>query len=406
MAHSDGSTSRRRLLALAPAAAAAALGAAGCTDDSGGAPGGTPTPSPSARVSAPPATGVLAANVNQNLDHIDVDQLAAASATWVRGFLTVTPGQVRPASDPGLARLLDAARRGYGTVLNLKFQYRNRPLPEPGTPAMRALLARLDAVLAATVGTVDILVIGNEPFFETRPADRTSPRINRCYETLARYAIGYRERHGGARTAIYLGALTALDDPAARTPQTRRWLTFAYRTEGIAGVDIHPHVGAPDRVQRYLDYMLPALRGDQRFLATEFSLVLLWKRHLSDPVDAGWADRHRMPAGTPMWQAIAAAIHHPVGERAWTDLLLSAPWYADHKRFLADQTARFRATGRLAVAAYGISQDRAMTRHVGPHSHPWLLNALFCPETCTPQRNGLPGRNLTWYDEFRAAQRG
>lgn len=402
----DLGTSRRRLLALAPAAVAASLGAAGC-DAGTGTSGGSTTPSPSTRVSPAPATGVLAANVNQNLDHIDVDQLTAAAASWVRGFLTVTAGAPSQlASDPGLAKLLSAAKRGYGTVLNLKFQYRHAPLPAPGTPAMRDVLARLDSVLTATMGRVDALVVGNEPFFETRPADRASPRINRFYEALAGHVVGYRRRHGATRTKIYLGALTSLDDPAGRTPRARRFVTFAHRTEGIAGIDIHPHVAAADDVARYLDYVVPALRADQRFLVTEFSLVLLWKQHLRDPVDAGWARRHKVAAGTPVWRAIADTIRHPVDETTWTDLLRSSPWFADNRTFLGDQLSRFRRTGKLAVAAYGISQDLPMTRHFGPDSHPWLLNTVFCPETCTPERNGLPGRNLTWYEQFRAAQHG
>ena len=397
--------SRRRLLALAPAAAVVA-GVAACDGSRSGSSGGNATPSPSTTVSPAPATGALAANVNQNLDHLDPDRLAAAAATWVRGFLTVTAGERSGLeSDPGLAHLLTLAKRGYGTVLSLKFQFRHEPLPAPGSPAMRDVLARLDTVLAATMGRVDILVVGNEPFFETRPVDRAAPRINRFYEALARRAITYRRRHGATRTQLYLGALTSLDDPTARTPQTRRFLTFAHRTEGIAGVDIHPHVAAADDVRRYLDYVLPALRADQRFLVTEFSLILLWKQHLRDPVDAGFANRHGLATGAPMWRAIAEAIRRPVDERAWTDLLLSNRWFADNRGFLGDQLARFRDTGKLAVAAYGVSQGPAMTRHFGPDSHPWLLNSLYCPETCQPQPNGLPGRNLTWYREFRAAQR-
>ncbi|GAA4611990.1 hypothetical protein GCM10023195_51100 [Actinoallomurus liliacearum] len=44
----------------------------------------------------------------------------------------------------------------------------------------------------------------------------------------------------------------------------------------------------------------------------------------------------------------------------------SNPWYADNRNFLTDQMERFRSTGRLAVAGYGITQDAAMSGHFGP----------------------------------------
>lgn len=416
--------SRRRLLALSGSAALVALGGGGCSSDRASRPalspskGSSPAPSspapspaPSAsapgKVSAPPATGVLAANVNQALDKIDPAELQSVSGTWIRGFYLMSDAdQQDPATQKGPAKLLQAAAQGYGTVLTMKFQYRNRPIPVPGTPAMRTALARLTKVLAATMGKVDILTVGNEPFFETSESDRTTPRINAFYEALARHTAEYRQAHFGAncKTKIFMGALTALATPGATTQQTRRWMTFTAHTPAIAGVDIHPHVASIDQAQTYMDYVLPYLRSDQQFLATEFSLVQLWKQHLSDPVDPTFASHHHIPQATPVWRVIKAATQHPVDEHEWNTFLLSNPWFAANKNFLIDQMRRFRATGKLAVAGYGITQDVPMSTNFGPHSTPWLLNSLFCPEVCKPEPNGLPARNHTWCAEFHAAQ--
>jgi hypothetical protein len=56
-----------------------------------------------------------------------------------------------------------------------------------------------------------------------------------------------------------------------------------------------------------------------------------------------------------VWRAIADTIRHPVDETTWTDLLRSSPWFAANRNFLGDQLSRFRHTGKLAVAACGIS---------------------------------------------------
>jgi hypothetical protein len=416
----QGEPSRRRLFALAGGAALAVLGAAGCAPDGGDAPHSqasvnvsdshSVSPSASTSVSpvkAPPATAVLAANVNENLDHINFEQLRAVSATWVRGFyLMANADQGSVASQPGPAKLLTAATHGYGTVLNLKFQYGGVPIPVPGTPAMRTALTRLDKVLAATMNRVDIVAVGNEPFLEARAADSRSPRINAFYEALAQHAAQYRQSHFGSkcRTKIYMGALTHLDDPASQTAQTRRWMAFTAETQSIAGVDIHPHVGAPSGAQKYLDYVLPWLRADQRFLATEFSLVQLWKAHLSDPVDPHFAAAYGIQAGTPIWQIVKNTSEQPFTEKAWNAFLLSNSWYADSRTFLTEQMRRFRSTGKLAVAGYGITQGKSVVQNFGPQSHPWMFNSLFCPFTCRPEAGGLPAENTTWCPEFRADQ--
>jgi hypothetical protein len=358
-------------------------------------------------VQAPPASGVLAANVNESLDKIDTAELDAVSGTWVRGFyLMADADKSDPASQTGIKKLLAAAAQGYGTVLTLKFQYHDKPIPAPGTSAMNAALAQLDKVLAAVMGKVDILTVGNEPFFETRRTDRETPRINTFYEALAQHTLAYRQAHGGSgsSTHIYMGALTSLDKPGKEDTQKQRWAAFVQRTPSLAGVDIHPHVDSLAAAKKYVDFVLPYLGPGQKFLATEFSLVQLWKQHLHDPVAPAFASHHGITAGTPVWQFIKDAAHSPVDEQKWNQFLLSNAWFKANKNFLTEQTGRFRSTGKLAVAGYGISQSQPIPQF-GPESTPWVINSVFCPYVCTTGPDGLPGRNRTWAGEFRALQR-
>lgn len=406
--------SRRQMLGLSGGAVLTALGAAACGSEgpataatATSSPASAPAPAATAAVKATAASGALGADVNQALDQIDYAELKAVSGTWIRGFYVMSgAGQGDPATQPGMAKLLQAAASGYGTVLTTKFQYQDQPVPVPGSAGMKTALAELDKVLAAVMGKVDILTIGNEPFFETSKADRATPRINVFYETLALRAAQYRQaRFGsGCRTKIYMGALTALYQPGAQTPQTHRWMAFTAQTPSIAGTDIHTHVPSLDAAQKYLDYILPFLRGDQTFLVTEFSLVQLWNQHLADPVNQSFASRHGLAPGTPVWQVIKNYVQGPVSQREWNEFLLSNPWFAANQNFLTDQMRRFRGTGKLAVATYGITQDAPMAADFGPDKPAWVLNSLFCPEVCKPDPGGLPGRNVTWCRQFRALQ--
>jgi hypothetical protein len=354
-----------------------------------------------------PADGVLGANFNQDLGSLNYEELEAAKDSWVRGFFTVPDadnGDV--AATPTLSTILGASRRGYGTVLTLKFPLAQTAMPIPGTAAMATELARVDKVLPEVMGRVDILEIGNEPFNESRPQDRTAV-LNNFYEAIADHVIAYRQAHCASKckTRLYMGALNRLDLSANLTPTVERWMQFVRETPKIDGVDIHPHVPSPQAVQPFLDYVLPRLRPDQTFLATEFSLVWYWQRHLTDGISPTFARQYGFDADAKVWQVIQAAIAHPFPQKEWHDFLASSPWYEGEKNYLRDQVTAFRATGRLAMAGYGFRQDTPMVQDFGPDKVPWLLNSVFAPYTVQPARNGLTGHGYAWLDEFRALQR-
>jgi len=403
-----GGISRRRLLGAAGAAGLGAAGLAGLAacdagqrdgGDSGGGHGGPP-----GTVDAPPPVDVLGVNFNSDATVVRFDEMRAVKATWVRGFLPMRPAQGGdPTTDPVVKTILSAAGQGYGTVLSLKFPFNERPFPAAGGGAMATQLAHLDKVLAAVLNRVDILAIGNEPFIESRPAQRGAP-LNAFYEHVARHVIDYRAKHGGKKTRLYMGALNHLDDPSARTPAVDRWMRFAHATPEIEGVDIHPHVAAPGDGQRYLDYILPRLRKDQRFLVTEFSMVQFWKKHLTDPAPAAYVDRYPAARGAPVWRVIRNAIERPFPQRRWDDFLTALPPFHANRDYLTTEVQRYRRTGKLAVATYGLTQGAAMLKDFTAKKPPWLLNSLFCPGTVRPEPGGLPGRNTTWTREFEALQ--
>ena len=353
-----------------------------------------------------PALGVLGANFNENLDQLDERELALARASWVRGFYALPEADsVSPASSPTLVALRRAHQRGYRTVLSLKFPKAGVSFPTPGSAAMAAELARLDRVLPSVLGTADVVTIGNEPFIESLPSERDE-RLNAFYETVARHVIDARARlcPGACPTHLYMGALNRLDLPQNRTPAVERYLEFVRDTPELEGVDLHPHVPDEADIQPFLDYTLPRLRPDQTFLVTEFSLVWYWQKHLTDPAPASFAAAYGYPVGTQVWQVIGDAIDHPFPAREWDDLLSQSPWFESHRHFLSEEMARFRATGRLAVATYGFTQIPSMTSGWSASKAPWLLNTVFAPLTVQPRGEGMSAPGYAWLDDFRRLQ--
>jgi hypothetical protein len=402
----DGWLSRRRLLRMSAMGlvVAGAGSSAGCGVSQATHPkAAILQPDPGEFVIAPRPEGVLGVNFNEYPGVMNFSELQDVKATWVRGFFPMPDADKgSPADLPVIQALLTVAGRGYGTVLSLKFPYSHAAIPTLGSAAMTTAQRRLDAVLPAVMNKIDILVIGNEPFIECEPKDRNSDRLNVFYETMAQQAIDYPGKN--SKTRLYMGALNHLDLPEWRTAATERWMRFVRNTPSIAGTDIHPHLPAPGASKYYLDYILPRMRSDQSFLATEFSLVLFYKKHLKSLVSPGFASRYSIPSGTRVWQVIKDALNHPFTQREWNDFLAASPWFANNKNFMRDQMERFRATGKLAVANYGLGQDAAMSGKFGPDSTPWLLNSMFCQHTVQSATNGLPGQNTVWTDEFRSLQ--
>lgn len=356
----------------------------------------------------PGAHGALGGNFNQLIANVQVRELQLGQAAWVRGFFPMPDAEQGVlGNNANLRMIADLDARGYRIVLNLKFPYNQAAFPAPDSPEMAAALALVDKVLAEVMEHVDILVIGNEPFIESRPEDRDDT-LNTFYETVARHVIAYRAEHCGAqcRTRLYMGALNRLDLPDRQTAATERWMTFVRETPEIDGVDIHPHVPSATAVQPFLDYILPRLRPGQTFLVTEFSLVWHWQAHLRDTIAAGFADRYGFARDHQVWQVILEATQRPFPQEQWDAFLSSSPWYESQKSFLRDQVRGFRATGRLAVATCDYRQGLPMSQNFAADKPPWVLNCVFAPYTVRPWANGTTGRGYAWPAEFRALQQG
>jgi len=344
----------------------------------------------------------LGVNYNQFLQSIQEQELIQVNATWVRGFIDMhLLGDQAPSQNPNIQAILDATAHGHRIVLNLKWNYHTLPFPTPGTPAMTRELDLLNRLLPVVMGKVDILVIGNEPFIETEPGQNGQPLII-FYETMANDVINYWNSHPEAAraTRLYMGAFNRLDLPQNRTPAVQWMLRYIASHQELSGPDLHMHMPSFAANQIMLSYVLPWLRPDQKFLVTEFSLVLLWHQHLSDTVSPDFTSRYNLTTSLKVYQFINLALQNPVPDAEWRDFLMSCPWYMAHRQFLLNAYNLFRSTGRLGVANYGMLQSWTKGRQFTDTSMPWLLNALFASATVKLGENGSAFENFPWAEEF------
>lgn len=352
------------------------------------------------------ALGALGANFNEKLTWMDRGELERVNTQWIRGFIDMHQiDALHAAQDPNMQALFKAIDAGYKTILSFKWNYTNLSFPAVNSAGITTELECLDRVLPLVLGKVDILVIGNEPFIEVQQG-HADARLNIFYETLADQVIRFRNTHGITSTKLYMGALNRLDLPAKRTPAIERMLQFIASRPELEGVDLHPHMPTLQGHRIMLDYVLPRLRPDQRFLATEFSLVWHWKKHLSDAVSREFCAKYGFPAGAKVHQVITAAMQKPWPYAQWEDFLSLEPWYMQCRSFITDAMRLYRSTGRLEVATYSFCPMRLRKLPLPANGDPWMLNGIYAPSTVQVQPDGSRYENFPWAQEFRKVQRG
>lgn len=350
--------------------------------------------------------GELGANYNEHYEDVDYRDLERARAKWVRIFLPMRQLDRQPAAEHGAVKqILDAKARGYKTILTLKYNYNGIPFPEAGGEEYQRQIARTASLLPMVMGKVDILMIGNEPFIESRRQDWNN-NFNAFYEGIAARVIAYRNQHcsSACPTRLYMGALNQLWKDTWRTPVTDRWMAFVKETPELDGVSIHPHLSQIEQSQAFLDYILPRMRPNQTFIVTEFSLVWWWKEQMGKPVSPAFTSRYGLPKNVRNWQIVKAALEEPFPKEQWDDFLRMSPWFETRKHFLRNQMALFNKTGRLTVATYGFKQGSSMFADWGPDKTPWLINSVFATAVIRKNADGSAQPNYAWIDDFRALQ--
>lgn len=356
----------------------------------------------------PSTRGVLGANYNEKLIWIDHAELQHVGAQWIRGFIDMHQfDSLHPDHDPNIKALLGAIDAGFKTILSLKWDYAERDFPNVDSSDFSAELQALDRLLPIVMGKVDMLVIGNEPFIEVKP-DQAGERLNVFYEAMADAVIRFRHSHRdfASSTALYMGALNRLDLPVKRTPAVERMLRFIASKRELAGVDLHLHVPTLAGHKAMLDYALPRIRPDQTFIATEFSMIWHWKKHMNDAVSTHFCTQHGFPPGTKTHQVISSAIQRPMPYAQWEEFLKHEPWYMEYQHFISDAMNLYRATGRLDVALYSFCPMRHRKRPLQAGDTPWMLNGVYAPSTVQLKPDGSRHENFPWAEEFRRVQRG
>jgi len=342
-------------------------------------------------------------NFNQSLQHSVPEDLNRVETTWVRGFLRFFPMYNNPEQlneDPDLDDFLELQDHGFKTILSIKYNFHDKAIPNVNSEEMANYKDFMQQVLDRVWGQIDIIVVGNEPFIESRSEDRNTVLVD-FYQEMTRLVNAYRENH--SHIPIYFGAFNRLDLPHRRYEGVKDMLEYVKNTSWMDGVDLHIHHKTQEQMISMIDYAQERIRTDQKIIITEFSLVWYWKDHMDETISEYFADYYDYDPTWKNYEYIDYALKNPRAKDEWSDFLKNSDWFVAKEHYLWDSYQVFKDYPQFHVATY--SYRITWGDSFDENSNPWLLNSLFTTETVEPDPvTGEPQLHYAFFEDFLRIQ--
>lgn len=270
-----------------------------------------------------------------------------SNTTWLHSFLDVRKklaSDVPARKDPDVVALRRAANeQGAKLVVSLRWDFKGiwdgkpeRHVPEADSSRETALFEYATKLLRALDHQAEIVVLGNEPVWETFDEDLTGDDASLVSFTR-RLKDHLVETYAGNGTRILVGAVNRLfddEDWADYYDFYQALFDLVQNEDGIDGLDTHIHYSdISDATQ-----MLSRARGavpDGIVTATEFSPMWRYLDHVDERIDtyeggAEFLDRHGLPADMRSMEFFETAKDSPRPPKQMGEFMSVMPWYNEN----------------------------------------------------------------------------
>lgn len=339
-------------------------------------------------------------NLGANLNGVprilrnDFDLLDRSNTQWVHAFLDVRQKHadgVKPGADPDVRMLRRIGKRPDSKlIISLLWDFNGnfgskpkRRLPASGSNREQALFEYATALLSAIETPVDLLVLGNEPIWDTPDADFRSPdgQLYPFTRGLKNYLVN---NYVTDDTQLLLGAFNRLYKERYRTeiyPHFhRKFLNMARRDDDIAGIDVHVHYDTFDQANRTFA-SARQLVPNGIITATEFSPVWRYDRVKDIPFGKSrpgrkFANQWNLPAEMTPAVFYESSKRNPRLPRQMADFMATMPWYNVN---LMKDLYEIMEGYRISVATIGflLGQGVKNVDWTKPGWTPFQMNFLY-----------------------------
>jgi hypothetical protein len=365
----------------------------------------------------------LGVNYNGQFNRLDFVDLQRTKTKWVRGFakfFKLYKGQKNDhpiKTKQNIKFYLKLKDRGYKTILNIKWNFHNKDFPSNNSTEMRHYKKFLTKLLDVVWNKTDILVIGNEPFIESKKSER-GIQLVQFYERIAKFIKQYetklfkekqsdsskKSKDYKAIKPIYIGAFNNLYLNSWQTNAVNRLLKFAESSPWIAGIDLHIHHNRLKQLGEALNYVTNRIRDDQKIIITEFSVVKYFKKFMTQTIPSSFANKFGYPARLKNYEYIDKALKKSVSRKEWVSYLRNSSWFESKKKYILNAFNLFKSHEKFSIATYGLRQSYPPNKDFTSNTMPWVLNSIYANRTVQPDSAGQNQFNYAWIRDFWAAQ--
>lgn len=380
---------------------------AGCSESVNGGnepSGGEEEPPPSQEVDPP--VQEVGINVNGQYNVLNFNNVVRSGTIWVRGFLDffqLYPEEGNIDNDERIQHYLKLKEQGYRNILNIKWNFSNRSFPSSGSQEMQDYKSYLTKLLDKVWSSTDVIVVGNEPFIESKQSERGN-RLVVFYQQIANHVKNYRA-NTGQNVPIFVGAFNNLYLDGWRTEAVNALMRFARNNDWIAGVDLHIHHANLDQMKDFIDYADLRIRDNQKLLITEFSLKDYFRTKMDQDISSEFASTYNLDSNMKNYEYLDSALKNNVSRQEWVNFLSQSDWFESRKRYLWDAYQIFKGYEKFHIANYALRQSYPFNKDFSANTTPWILNGLFANRTVRPDTDtGQDQRNYAWMEDFTKIQ--
>jgi len=363
--------------------------------DSGGSTGTSERQISRDRSPRPTATTGIGGSLNGR-PHRLADNLSLidrSDADWIHAFLDVRKkleGDADPRSDPDVAALRRAGREtDVNLIVSLKWNFTGNlgnfdpsSLPDPGSARERRLVEYGTKLLSAIDRPVDVVVLGNEPIWETHRKNLVGvePPLVRFTESVKAHVV---EHLTVGDPEILVGAFNRLYDGVWKEYEQvyTQLFELARTDDDIDGVDLHVHYRSLREAEKMLDVARRQV-PDGTVTVTEISPMFRYGSNVDEPLGSfeggdRIAERQGVPADTTVTAFLEAAKDDRLSPGEMGRFMQAMPWY--NVDFVADVHDLLRRFDVEAGTSGFLVEDDVDNTDWTEGWTPFPINCLFQP---------------------------
>lgn len=360
----------------------------------------------------------IGANFNENIENINASVLSKAEVNWVRAFVNI-PRHFLEIDPKG--KIIDVNKKAiesfdYEPLMNLKdkkiilsfkldFKYKNIGVPDENSKEEKLLLKAISLFLKEKkIGKiVDILVVGNEPMWETPNEDekKLGSITNKIIILVNELKICENWKY-----EIFAGALNRTSE-LSENKILKEIIKVTQENPLVAGIDLHIHTNDLKNAEADPAYIRNIAQINKKIICTEFSIVRLFEAYNNNPLGE-WGDKNGYPANMKLYEWLnviqqKAIEGTPVKSEIFMSYFNSQKWYPKQWfNAFRDSFTKYN----VSVATYGlVNKLKEKPKKLNAKSPLWILNFVYNGGILGNDDAGLGLQNPLVYPEFMESKK-